>query len=100
MLMQCFLPILGSISLEWTNPVLIEGFAYPFSGASPAHFRAYDNRHMYGMGRNGSWVFSNDGGKRWEIMHPADSTPTSAMLPLQKRGECERLCAYTSDVIM
>ena len=88
MIMQSFLAILGSISLEWANPVLVEGFAYPFSGSSPAQFYAYDSQHMFGMGRNGSCAFSNESGKRWEITHPANAIATSTMLPVQTIGEC------------
>jgi hypothetical protein len=62
--------------LEWSSPTLVEDFTYPLP--VPDHFYAFDDGHMYGMGANGSWAFSGNGGKAWSLTHTPSNVPHGA----------------------
>ena len=75
-------PADDEVQLEWSNPVLIEDFTYHL--VVPDHFFGFDDKHIYGLGFNGSWVFSSDAGRSWRKTHTPGSVPhgLSAMLPI------------------
>jgi hypothetical protein len=72
--------------LGWSDPVLVEGFTYHLP--VPDHFYGFDRDHMYGMGFNGSWVFSRSAGKSfWRTRTPSNVPHgESPLLPVGPRS--------------
>lgn len=87
-LSQAPLKLDDEVQLEWSNPVLIEDFTYHLGGpflVAPDHFFGFDDKHIYGLGFNGSWQFSSDSGKSWKKTHTPHNVPhgESPMLPIK-----------------